>query len=84
MDIDDHNFKLSPGERASPVWQRVSKHVEFLLETARKRNDNHQDEVKTASLRGEIKSLRSILAFGTDPPPILDDGGEPETPRRRR
>lgn len=84
MAVDDYAFALSAGEKMSPLWIRLAKQLEFLLETQRKRLENPQDQSKSDVLRGEIKCLRSILAFGADPAPILDAGGETETPQRRR
>lgn len=74
--INLYSFRLSPAERASGTWVKAREQLEMRLEDARKRLEIPQDQSKTDVLRGEIKCLRSVLAFGTDPPPDPDGGGE--------
>jgi hypothetical protein len=83
--VDDYDFRLTFQERAGGLWPRLRDHLQFLLEEKRIRLEKPQMPDTTDRLRGEITCLRSILAFGTDPPPILDDGGEAGTrsPRDR-
>jgi hypothetical protein len=76
MAINDYDFRLTPPERASNLWMRLRSQLELRLESSRKKLENPQEEASTAVLRGEIKCLRTILAFGADPPPMLDEGGE--------
>lgn len=61
-------FELTDGERANPLWMRLKTHFEGMLMSLRASNDADQSEQKTAALRGEIKLLKRIIAFG-DPRP---------------
>jgi hypothetical protein len=78
-DIDAFNFKLTPSEKAQPGWNRLRQHLEFLLETARRKNDGPLNAEETARLRGRIECLKAILDFGTTPPPMGDGEGRSDT-----
>lgn len=56
-------FSLTDQERVNPLWVRLMGHFEDRLAKLRVRNDAPHDEVATASLRGEIRALRTILAL---------------------
>ena len=66
-------FMLSDGERHHPLWLRLSAHLKQKLEIARAQNDNPKlPESETAALRGQISTLKSLIALG-DTPPIIPD-----------
>lgn len=69
------DFKLMPGDRVSPTWQRLKEHLEKELETAQRKNEDEKlDPVQTAFTRGRIKTLRGLLALENAPPVIPTDG----------
>jgi hypothetical protein len=61
-------FELSDNDKASSLWLRLKAHLEDRLATARVRNDAVLPEAETAALRGEIRSLKRIIALGDDRP----------------
>lgn len=61
-------FELTSGERHSPLWARLKEHLEARLHQARSKNDGIQSEQSTADLRGEIRTLKGLIALGTEPP----------------
>lgn len=66
-------FELTPGERISPLWQRLHAHLEARLIALRTKNDNPlQTEQQTAALRGEISCLKHLISLNEESP-IVDD-----------
>ena len=62
------NF-LTKDERTSPVWASVKGHLERMLAKRRIENDNPKlTPVETAMLRGQIQTLRAMIALGAEPP----------------
>ena len=62
------NF-LTQDERTSAVWQSVKNHLERMLAKRRLENDNPKlTPVETAMLRGQIQTLRAMIALGDEPP----------------
>lgn len=61
--IEAEVFKISPGDRANPLWQSLRTQIGKMLWQARIRNDGTLNEVDTAALRGEIRAYRKILEF---------------------
>lgn len=59
---------LADGERLSSTWITVEAHAQARIETLHLMNEGDQDEVTTAKIRGQIKELRVLLAFGKVPP----------------
>jgi len=59
-------FKLTQGERMSGTWQRLSKELEKMRESLRRRNDDNLGEADTARLRGRIAQINDILRYGED------------------
>jgi hypothetical protein len=64
--LDAADFELSAGDKASGLWLRLSGHMTTRLDAARRRNDNALPPDETASLRGEIRTLKALLALGED------------------
>lgn len=63
------DFELSSGEKAHPLWAQLKAHLQEQLAGARVRNDNATlTEPETATLRGRIACLKSIIALGDDRP----------------
>lgn len=71
------NF-LTKDERTSPVWQSVRGHLERMLVQKRRLNDNHKlTPVETAMLRGQIETLKAMLALGSEPPVMTAPSARP-------
>lgn len=62
------HFELSDGEKHHPLWARLKAHFETQLERLHVRNERQQTDLETATIRGEIKLLRRIIALGDDRP----------------
>ena len=62
------DFALSEADKAHGLWLRLRAHFEERLALARQRNDAIQPEDMTAALRGEIKTLKGLIALGDDRP----------------
>lgn len=67
---DKPPFKLTQQDKASNLWLRLQEHFRNRLADVRAKNDAVQDEAKTATLRGEIRAIKSILALGEESPPM--------------
>lgn len=61
-------------ERESPLWKKIEKYLQDRIETHRRKNDNDHDQLKTATLRGEIRECKALLSLGVDRP----DFGKPK------
>lgn len=62
------NF-LTEEERTSAVWQSVKAHLERMLAKKRVENDNPLlTVVQSAALRGQIQTLKAMIALGSEPP----------------
>lgn len=61
-------FELSNGEKLHPLWLRLKAHLEAELQLARSKNDHPKSENETATLRGDIRRLKAIIALGDDRP----------------
>jgi hypothetical protein len=70
IEIRDDRFELTEQDKATALWLRLRAHLEDRLAAARRRNDEPQPEANTATIRGEIKALKSFIALG-DERPIL-------------
>lgn len=71
------NF-LTDDERTSPVWQSVKGHLERMLAKARILNDNpNLTPVQTATLRGQIQTLRAMITLGATPPVMTAPNARP-------
>lgn len=62
------DFSLSDGERHHPLWAKLSAHFTERLRELRGKNDGALNEMETATIRGQIKCLKGILALGDEPP----------------
>lgn len=67
------DFRLQVGEDTSPIWLRLRAYLEHRLERAREQNDNPASAEQTATLRGEIKALKGLLALGRPRSPVSED-----------
>jgi hypothetical protein len=65
------DFTLTENDKASALWLRLKAHFEERLAAARLRNDYlAQSERDTAALRGEILTLKRLIALDADRPVI--------------
>lgn len=69
------DFQLSDNDKAQGLWLRLRVHLEARLADARVRNDSMMGEYETASLRGEIRTLKALIRLGDDRPDMtgMDD-----------
>ena len=70
-------FELSDADRYSATWMRLKAHLQTELQALRERNDAPQPEQDTAMLRGQIRSLKRIIALGDDRPIVTGDEDTP-------
>jgi hypothetical protein len=63
-------FELSQQDRATSLWLRLSAHLEDRQAACRVKNDRDMPEEETAALRGEIKTLKGLIALGAERPVI--------------
>lgn len=68
--MTDAPFILTEGEKSSPLWMRLKEHLETKLREARGKNDGPQSETETATLRGQIRTLRGLIALDEESPPL--------------
>lgn len=69
-DISDNDFTLTDGERHSPVWVRLSAHLNTRLAQLRGKNDGTMPPDETAKIRGQISTLKEVIALGDEPPKL--------------
>ena len=65
---DANEFRLTDGERANPLWLKLRTHLEEKLKNCRGQNDGPLDPIQTATLRGQIATLKGLIALGDEPP----------------
>jgi hypothetical protein len=74
-------FQLSEHDKAQGLWLRLKSYLEGRLADARKRNDDMSlPEYDTAALRGEIRTLKRLIALDAARPVMTgsDDGQPPD------
>jgi len=73
--MDDFVPKLSltKVEQKNPLWLKIEAELKRDLERLRAQNDAPLSEIQTATLRGRIQCLKSIIALGAETPAILAD-----------
>lgn len=69
----DITFQLTPDERVSSGWLKVSKMLEHRLETLRRMNDKHRHHEDTIAIRSSIEEVKRILALGNPAPQVEPD-----------
>lgn len=66
---------LDNNDLVSFTWIKLKKHFEDRLQELRARNDGNLDAIQTASLRGEIRAVKSSLALANRDPAMEADEG---------
>lgn len=66
-------FALTDYDKVSSLWLRLKDHLLDRLAAARLRNDEPRTEQETATLRGEIRIIKRLLALGDDRPMTGED-----------
>jgi len=66
-------FTLRNSDRLSETWVRLRKHLTARLNELRTKNDADLTPTETASLRGRIAEIKSLLALDKVSPPVVDD-----------
>lgn len=61
-------FALTEAERNSPLWIRLTEHIEVKLQKLRLKNDQDADERTTAATRGEIRAYVGLLKLNKERP----------------
>lgn len=79
--VAEIDFELTLNDKASSLWLRLSAHLDDRLADARRRNDGglggcSLSENETATLRGEIRCLKKLIALGDDRP-VLTGNEQP-------
>ncbi len=66
-----NDFMLTEGEKAHPLWLRLKAHwIDQLAELRVRNDDPSRPELDTAALRGQIKTLKTIIALGDERPAL--------------
>lgn len=58
---------LADHEKDSPVWIKIKAHLESRIALLRLQNDSNMDEIDTATIRGQIRECKALLAQADDP-----------------
>jgi hypothetical protein len=66
-------FSLRNSDLHSETWVRLRKHLASRLNELRNKNDADLTPTETASLRGRIAEIKSLLALDKVSPPVVDD-----------
>jgi hypothetical protein len=61
-------FALTPDERRSTLWLKLSAYFDERIQALRVQNDAAQPEISTAQLRGQIAALQALKALNVDRP----------------
>lgn len=70
-----NNFKLTPQERDTPLWKKLSAHFDARLSALRLRNDNPKlTDAETAALRGRISEVKELLCLSDEGHSLSIDG----------
>lgn len=65
---------MNQGDRQSQAWKKTRAYAESQIRQLRIRNEADLDLVATAQVRGQIKAMKSLLAWGTpDPAQVAND-----------
>jgi len=67
------NEVLDNNDLQSVCWGKIVKHFEARLIELRARNDGELDAIKTASLRGEIRATKNLLALSLRDQAVEED-----------
>lgn len=67
------DFHLTDNDKSTGLWARLKAHLDDRLADARRRNDAMLSEPETATLRGEIRSLKRIISLGDVRPMTGED-----------
>lgn len=62
------DFTLSDYEKSQPLWGRLKAHLEDRLAAARSKNDAPLTDAETATLRGEIRCLKTLIRLDISRP----------------
>ncbi len=65
-ELQPSGHALTYEDKHSATWKRLKSFIEKEIDMARRKNDNDLSETATATLRGQIKALKRILALETD------------------
>lgn len=60
---------LSDIERHSALWKKINEYLHERMDVARRKNDGDLTEAQTAKIRGQIQTLKELIALG-NPSPI--------------
>lgn len=68
-------FALTDGDKLGGTWLRLVEHLKEELRVARSKNDDDKQQLtdlETANLRGQIRTLKRMIALGDTLPVITD------------
>jgi hypothetical protein len=66
VSIEDNTpLTLTPGDKVSPTWLKLVRDMERQLKNLRGKNDDAKlNEIQTAIIRGQIQTLKVLIALG--------------------
>lgn len=67
------DFQLTEHDKSTALWVRLKAHLQDQLGDLRNRNDALLTEPETASLRGEIRCLKRLIALDAARPLLTGD-----------
>lgn len=72
---------LTQADFSTAVWKRFIESQKARLQELREQNDQHQDQIKTAAIRGHIAEVQRTLDLSQDslndePHPAMRGDGE--------
>lgn len=59
-------FRLTPTEKSSGCWVRLSAHLTDMLAELREQNDQLLTEQQTGALRGRIAQLKAVISIADE------------------
>ena len=63
-------MKLSLAERESALWRKIEEEMNSRLQVLREKNDGNHDASTTSEIRGQIRQIKEVLAWGQIDPQI--------------
>jgi hypothetical protein len=63
---------LTPAEKESAIWMKLSEEIEKRIEVYRTKNEGDLTAEQTAKLRGQIAFAREILGWAATPKTFTD------------
>ncbi len=59
---------ITESDKQNPLWRKLQDYWAQRLDVLRKKNDCDRDEKATATLRGQIAEVKSMMSLDNPPP----------------